>query len=77
MKNLVLNNSKDIYAIPSQGCFYSPFNTSVGRMSHLLLINFEKDEYKLMAMISLGVAEEDTPNSPPRKPLDEVVTFID
>ena len=41
------------------------------------LINFEKDEYKLMAMISLGVAEEDTPNSPPRKPLDEVVTFID
>ena len=27
------------------------------------LINFEKDEYKLMAMISLGVAEEDTPNS--------------
>ena len=41
------------------------------------LINFEKDEYKLMAMISLGVAEEDTPKSPPRKPLDEVVTFID
>ena len=41
------------------------------------LINFEKDEYKLMAMISLGVAEEDTPNSAPRKPLDEVVTFID
>ena len=41
------------------------------------LINFEKDEYKLMAMISLGVAEEDTPNSPPRKSLEEVVTFID
>ena len=41
------------------------------------LINFEKDNYKLMAMISLGVAEEDTPNSPPRKSLEEVVTFID
>lgn len=41
------------------------------------LINFEKDNYKLMAMIPLGVAEEDTPNSPPRKSLEEVVTFID
>ena len=41
------------------------------------LINFEKDEYKLMAMISLGVAEDDTPNSPPRKSLDEVVTFVE
>ena len=41
------------------------------------LINFEKDEYKLMAMISLGVAEDDTPNSPPRKSLEEVVTFVE
>ena len=41
------------------------------------LINFEKDEYKLMAMISLGIAEDDTPNSPPRKSLDEVVTFVE
>ena len=30
-----------------------------------------------MSMIALGVAEEDTPNSPPRKPLEDVVTFID
>ena len=30
-----------------------------------------------MSMISLGVAEDDTPNQPPRKPLEEVVTFID
>ena len=30
-----------------------------------------------MSMISLGVAEENTPPQPPRKPLEEVVTFID
>lgn len=41
------------------------------------LINFNKEGYNLMAMISLGVSEDDTPNSPPRKPLEEVVTFID
>lgn len=41
------------------------------------LIGFNKEGYELMAMISLGVPEEDTPKSPPRKPLDEVVTFID
>lgn len=41
------------------------------------LINFEKDEYKLMAMISLGVAEDDIPNSPERKGLEEVVTFVE
>lgn len=41
------------------------------------LINFEKEGYKLMSMIALGVAQEDTPNSPPRKPLEDVVTFID
>ena len=41
------------------------------------LISFNKEGYNLMAMISLGVSEDDTPNSPPRKPLEEVVTFID
>ena len=41
------------------------------------LIGFEKEGYQLMSMISLGVAEDDTPNQPPRKPLEEVVTFID
>ena len=41
------------------------------------LIGFEKEGYELMSMISLGVAEDDTPNQPPRKPLEEVVTFID
>ena len=29
-----------------------------------------------MAMIALGVSEDDVPNSPPRKDLKEVVTFI-
>ena len=41
------------------------------------LIGFEKEGYKLMSMISLGVAEDDTPEQPPRKPLEEVITFID
>lgn len=41
------------------------------------LINFEKEGYELMSMIAIGVAEDDIPNSPPRKPLEEVVTFID
>lgn len=40
------------------------------------LINFKKEGYELMSMIALGVAEDDVPNSPPRKPLEEVVTFI-
>lgn len=41
------------------------------------LIGFKKDGYELMSMISLGIAEENTPAQPPRKPLEEVVTFID
>ncbi|MGL5694530.1 MAG: nitroreductase family protein [Peptostreptococcaceae bacterium] len=41
------------------------------------LIAFNKDGYELMAMISLGVADENTPKQPPRKPLEEVITFID
>ena len=41
------------------------------------LIGFEREGYQLMSMISLGVAEDDTPKQPPRKPLEEVVTFID
>lgn len=41
------------------------------------LIGFDKPGFELMSMISLGVAEEDTPSKPPRKPLEEVVTFID
>lgn len=41
------------------------------------LIGFEKPGYELMSMIALGVAEDKTPNKPERKPLEEVVTFID
>ena len=41
------------------------------------LIGFEKPGYELMSMISLGVAKDKTPPQPPRKPLEEVVTFID
>lgn len=41
------------------------------------LINFDKEGYELMALVSVGVPEDETPNQPPRKPLEEVVTFID
>ncbi|MGL6108062.1 nitroreductase family protein [Romboutsia sp.] len=41
------------------------------------LIGFDKPGFELMSMISLGVAEEQTSPKPPRKPLEDVVTFID
>ncbi|WP_195250867.1 nitroreductase family protein [Romboutsia sp. 1001713B170207_170306_H8] len=41
------------------------------------LIGFDKPGFELMSMIALGVAEENTAPKPPRKPLEEVVTFID
>ncbi|MEG0051216.1 MAG: nitroreductase family protein [Terrisporobacter sp.] len=41
------------------------------------LVGFKKNGYELMSMISLGVAEDNTPDKLPRKPLEEVVTFID
>ncbi len=41
------------------------------------LIGFEKPGFELMAMIALGVAEDETPPQPKRKPLEDVVTFID
>ncbi|WP_195429557.1 nitroreductase family protein [Clostridium sp. D46t1_190503_E9] len=41
------------------------------------LINFNKYGYELMSMVALGVPEDNTPKQPPRKALEEVVTFID
>ncbi|WP_343348580.1 nitroreductase family protein [Terrisporobacter petrolearius] len=41
------------------------------------LIGFEKPNYELMSMISVGIPEDNTPAKLPRKPLQEVVTFID
>ena len=41
------------------------------------LIGFEKPGFELMSMIALGVAADETPAKPPRKPLEDVVTFID
>ncbi|MBN4062931.1 nitroreductase family protein, partial [Alkaliphilus sp. AH-315-G20] len=40
-------------------------------------IGFDKEGYKLVAMTPLGVPESKEQLSPPRKPLEEVVTFID
>lgn len=41
------------------------------------LIGFDKPGFELMSLIALGVAAEDTTPKPTRKPLEEVVTFID
>ncbi|MGL5675218.1 MAG: nitroreductase family protein [Cellulosilyticaceae bacterium] len=41
------------------------------------LIGFHKEGYELMAMVALGEAVEDTPAKPPRKPLEDVMTFIE
>lgn len=40
------------------------------------IVGFNKEGYSLMAMISLGIADDNTPPQSPRKPLEEVVTFI-
>lgn len=40
------------------------------------IVGFEKPNFTLMAIISLGVPADNTPAQPPRKPLEEVVTFI-
>ena len=40
------------------------------------IVGFNKEGYSLMAMISLGIAEDNTSAQAPRKPLEEVVTFI-
>lgn len=40
------------------------------------IVGFEKTGYSLMAMISLGIPADETPAQPPRKPLEDVVTFL-
>lgn len=40
-------------------------------------IDFSKEGYELMAMVALGKPQEHTAKQPPRKPLEEVLTFID
>jgi len=40
-------------------------------------IGFEKEGYFLAAMTPLGIPEESELNSPPRKPLEEVITIIE
>ena len=41
-----------------------------------VLIGFQNNKW-LRPTISLGVPEENTPPQPPRKPLEDVITFID
>ena len=40
------------------------------------LIGFTKEGYSLMSMIAMGVPEDKEHRQPPRKPLEDVVTFI-
>lgn len=41
------------------------------------LIGFEKPGFELMSIISVGVGEDDTSTKPPRKNINDVVTFIE
>ena len=41
------------------------------------IIGFEKEGYELMSIISVGVPKDETPAQPKRKPLEDVVTFIE
>ena len=41
------------------------------------LIDVVKPEYELMALIAMGVPEDETADKPKRLPLEEVVTFIE
>lgn len=41
------------------------------------LIGFNKEGYSLMAMITLGIPEDNQPKQSPRKPLEDVVTIIE
>lgn len=41
------------------------------------IVKFDKPGYELMAIISLGVPADETSRQPRRKPLEEVITFIE
>lgn len=56
-------------------CYLTGPSHAKGKIEEL--IGFKKEGYSLMAMISLGVPADKTPDQPSRKPLEEVVTFID
>lgn len=41
------------------------------------LIGFNKEGFSLMSMVCLGVPTDKSPKQPPRKPVEECLTFID
>lgn len=59
MERGIIRNSKEIYSRPSDGCFYSPFNTSLDKMDQLILINFEKDPDELYNVFEFQEAIDD------------------
>lgn len=48
----------DVYSRMSDGVFFSPFNLSVDKMEHLILINFEKDPDELYNILELQKARD-------------------
>lgn len=58
MKDQPTITRKGIYSKSSTGLFYSPFNFSIDKMEHLLLINFEKDTDQYYNVFELQKAHD-------------------
>ena len=71
MENLLLAASSLGYGT----CWMTSPNIAGKELSEL--IGFKKEDYYLAAVTPLGVPIESELSSPPRKPLEEVMTFID
>ena len=71
MENLVLAASAMGYGT----CWATSQNFALKKIESF--INLQKEGYRLMAITPLGKPESYEQKSPPRKPIDDVVTFID
>lgn len=71
MENLLLAASNMGYG----GCWMTGPNYSIPEIEEI--IGFKKEGYDLIAMTPIGVPEENKFPQPPRKPVEEVITFID
>ena len=71
MENLVLAASTMGYGT----CWATGQNFALKKIESF--IDLQKEGYRLMALTPFGVPESSEQKSPPRKPLDDVVTFID
>lgn len=71
MENLLLAAA----ALGYGTCWATSQNFAVKKIEDF--INLKKEGYRLMALTPLGVPEVPEQKNPPRKPLEEVTTFID